>query len=62
MIDFLFLLVDQISSYVAPPYPISDDTGYTPYNKPSAIAHWLQNERPPEDVIDDEITMAWHKI
>eukprot|EP00291_Cryptomonas_curvata_P003363 CAMPEP_0172179868 /NCGR_PEP_ID=MMETSP1050-20130122/16874_1 /TAXON_ID=233186 /ORGANISM="Cryptomonas curvata, Strain CCAP979/52" /LENGTH=371 /DNA_ID=CAMNT_0012852833 /DNA_START=1 /DNA_END=1114 /DNA_ORIENTATION=+ len=49
--DDLALGGPAIPTHVAPPALVPRDPGYTPYNKPSAVNHWLRKARPTEDVI-----------
>ena len=49
-------LVGEIPTHVAPPFwdfkpSLRDDRIYTPYNKATAIIHWLQHARIVEDII-----------
>ncbi len=34
-------LAATIPTHVSPPPSVPDDAGYTPYNKPAAVKHWL---------------------
>jgi len=44
-------LMGQVPTHVAPPPHNPRDPGYSPYNKPSAVAHWLAQAQPTEDVV-----------
>jgi hypothetical protein len=35
-------LANQIPTHVSPPPNVPQDPRYTPYNKPSALDHWLR--------------------
>ena len=38
-------LASIIPTHVSPPPIVPEDPGYTPYNKPSAVDHWLKKVR-----------------
>ena len=38
-------LATSIPTHVAPPPLVPDDPRYTPYNKPSAVDHWIREVR-----------------
>ncbi len=35
-------LATTIPTHVAPPPYVPSDAGYTPYNKPTAVEHWIR--------------------
>jgi len=36
-------LMDEIPTWVSPIYPHLDRDNYSPFNKPTAITHWLKH-------------------
>jgi len=44
-------LAATIPTHVAPSPSVPNDAGYTPYNKPSAIEHWIREANPKEDIV-----------
>eukprot|EP00291_Cryptomonas_curvata_P007075 CAMPEP_0172183900 /NCGR_PEP_ID=MMETSP1050-20130122/19262_1 /TAXON_ID=233186 /ORGANISM="Cryptomonas curvata, Strain CCAP979/52" /LENGTH=252 /DNA_ID=CAMNT_0012857609 /DNA_START=1954 /DNA_END=2712 /DNA_ORIENTATION=- len=41
----------MIPTHVSLPPSVPNDAGYSPYNKPAAVDHWLREANPKEDII-----------